>query len=200
MQTTQFQRNCVIFYFALFQTVNRLGQKMPSAVHPGGTGCGPYRSHPFYALKNRMEISAYYNSALCAPKLFVIHYALFIKRSANCEPPRAKNAVGSSPGRHGVQPVPITSILRFEKPNGNSRSFFLFAAKIRRKLYGWHPVPPGSIAERLTNANNAVFHKPRCSFSLLCVYARQAYCHLKHIPVNRDIEYSVLQFGKAARY
>ena len=31
-----------------------------------------------------------------------------------------------------MRPVPITSILRFEKPNGNSRSFFLFAAKIRK--------------------------------------------------------------------
>ncbi len=50
---------------------------------------------------------------------------------SNCELPQAKNAVGSSPGRHGVQPVPFAYISRNQN---RMTSLRISAAKTKKRV------------------------------------------------------------------
>ena len=45
-----------LFSFCPSRAFSRIRASNTAAGKPGGTECRPYRSHPFYALKNRMEI------------------------------------------------------------------------------------------------------------------------------------------------
>ena len=55
---------------------------------------------------------------------------------------------GGQTGRHGSAARTDCSFFSLSKPNGNSRSFFFSPRKFGGKLYGPHPVPPESIAQR----------------------------------------------------
>ncbi len=108
---------------------------------------------------------------------YIAKPALIIRNQRGCLLPFGQT------GCHSVAPLQISPNIRGQNrrvmANSSEYPWFLIGkmrtplmvshAKIKNESYGQHPVPPGSIARRLTDENR-IYHKNRADYQINAVY------------------------------